>query len=223
MHYRVSIALFVAVILLSYATDFFLASSIFGSKYRILLAPGVIIHELAHGFACILTGAKVSEMSLFEKEGGHVKHTKSKIPILGPIIISLAPLIVGIIAIYFISRYLSTSGLDTLKSGYSVKSMLLANVAIVKSLAHLSWKNGILLYITVSVVVTMLPSRQDILHAFLPLLILITAFLVASKYSHIYLPTTSFNLLLFTTINLLILVLIFSIILFAITNIFRRS
>lgn len=222
MHYRVSIALFVVIILLSYATDFYLSRGIFGPRYRILMAPGVIIHELAHGFACILTGAKVSEMSLFEKEGGHVKHTKSKIPILGTVIISLAPLVAGIVIIYFVSRYLSTDELNVFKYGYSAKAIIRGNIAIIQSLFHFSWENWLLLYVTTSVAVTMLPSRQDLFQAFLPLLLLIAAFLIASKFSHFYLPTDSFNLLLFTTINLLILVLIFSIILFAITNIFRR-
>lgn len=223
LHYRSTIALLLALIILSFLIDFLLSRSFLGPKYRIILAPGVIIHEFAHGFACILTGAKVSEMSLFEKEGGHVRHTKPKIPILGPIIISLAPLVVGILAIYFTSKFLSSSSIDLVKSGFSIQGVIVNDIALVKNVVHFMPKNWILLYITVSVAVTMLPSRQDLYNAFSPLLLLILAFLIASKYTHILLPITSFNLLLLSAINLLIILLFLSIIIFAISNIFRNS
>jgi len=222
LHYKIILALLVAVIVLSYVIDFYLSQSVFGPKYRYFLAPGVIVHELAHGFACIFTGAKVTSMSVFAREGGHVRHTKSKIPILGSVIISLAPLIAGIVIIYIISRYLSTAELNVFKYGFGVKAIIKGNVAIIKNLAHFSWKNWLLLYFTISVSVTMLPSRQDLLSAFLPLAVLITAFLIVSKYTHILLPMDSLNLLLFTAMNLLILGAILSIIIFALTNFFRR-
>jgi len=222
LHYKVTLGLFVAVILLCYIIDFYLSHSIFGPKYRYFLAPGVIVHELAHGFACFFTGAKVTSMSVFAREGGHVRHTKSKIPILGSVIISLAPLIAGIIIIYIISRYLSTNELNVFKYGYNIKAIIRGNVAIIKNLAHFSWKNWLLLYFTISVAVTMIPSRQDLLAGFVPLAILIFAFLIISKYTHLYLPMDSLNLLLFTAINLLILGAILSIIIFALSNIFRR-
>jgi len=222
LHYRAPLFLLLIVIALSYVIDFYLSHGIFGPKYRYFLAPGVIIHEMAHGFACYLTGAKVTQMSVFQKEGGHVKHTKSKIPILGSVIISLAPLIAGILIIYFISRYLSTGDLNVFKFGYSAKAVIVANIAIIKNLSHFSWKNWIFLYITISVAVTMLPSREDIFNAFFPLILLIILFLIISKYTHIYLPVDPLNILLFTAINLLILGLILSIIIFALSNIFRR-
>ncbi len=223
MHYRSAIVLLLALVILSFLIDFLLSRSFLGPKYRIILAPGVIVHELSHGFACILTGAKVSEMSLFEKEGGHVKHTKPKIAILGPIFISLAPLVVGILVIYFTSKFLSASDISLVKSGYSIKDMLAENVALVKNVMHFAPKNWILLYITISVAVTMLPSRQDLTNAFFPLFLLILAFLITSKYTHILLPIGLFNLLVLSAINLLILLLVFSIIIFAISNIFRRG
>jgi hypothetical protein len=222
-HYRSAIALLLVVIILSFIIDFFLSHSFFGPKYRIFLAPGVIIHELAHGFACLLTGAKVSEMALFDKDGGHVKHTQPRIPIIGPVLISMAPLIAGIIIIYFSSRYLSATNLNVFKNGYSAKAILTANIAIIKNLAHFSLKNWILLYIVISAAVTMVPSHQDFSNAFFPLLILLLAFLIISKYTHFYFPTAPFNLLLLSALNLLILMLILSIIIFAVSNIFTGA
>ena len=222
VHYKLTLFLLLTLIILSYIIDFYLSQSLFGEKYRYFLAPGVIVHELSHGFACFFTGAKVTSMSVFEKGGGYVKHTKSKIPILGAVIISLAPLVAGIVIIFFISRYLSTSDLNLFKNGYSLKAMIAANILIIKNLVHFSVKSWLLLYLTVSVAVTMLPSGRDILNAFLPLLLLIAIFLLLSKYTHILLSMGSLNILLFTTANLLILVAILSIVIFALTNIFRR-
>ncbi|MEI6144664.1 MAG: hypothetical protein WCP91_03655 [Candidatus Berkelbacteria bacterium] len=223
LHYRTAIALLLLVIILSFIIDFLLAHSFLGPKYRILLAPGVIIHELAHGFACLFTGAKVSEMALFEKDGGHVKHTRPKVPIIGPVIISLAPLIAGIVIIYFASKYLSTGDLNIFKHGFTSKAVIATNSAIIKNLVHFSLRNWILLYIVISTAVTMVPSRQDFINAFLPLLLLILAFLIVSKFTHWYLPTATFNMLLLSALNLLILMLILSIVIFAISNFFRTA
>ena len=43
-----------------------------GKKYRIFLAPGVIVHELSHAVACRLTGAKIKEINFFLWDGGLV-------------------------------------------------------------------------------------------------------------------------------------------------------
>lgn len=222
LHYKTTLILLLLVIFLSYITDFYLSHSIFGPKYRYFLAPGVIVHELAHSFACFFTGAKVTSMSVFAREGGHVRHTKSKIPILGSAIISLAPLIAGIVIIYIISRYLSTEELNVFKYGFGPKAIVKGNIAIIRNLAHFSWKNWLLLYFAISVAVTMLPSRQDLLSGFVLLAVLILAFLIISKYTHIFLPMDPLNILLFTALNLLILMTILSIVLFALTNFFRR-
>lgn len=223
LHYRSAILLILILVLLSFAIDFFLSHSLLGPKYRYFLAPGVIIHELAHGFACFFTGAKVSEMSLFEKDGGHVKHTRSKIPVIGPVLISLAPLIAGIIIIFFASKFLSMGEINLFKDGVDAKAIISANRSIIGNLAGLTVKSWILLYVVISTAVTMIPSRQDFVNAFFPLLILIVTFLIASRYTQILLPLASFNFLLASALNLLILMLILSIILFAISNIFRSN
>jgi len=220
LHYRSAIGFFLIVVILSFVIDFFLSHSFLGSKYRFFLAPGVIIHEMSHGFACIFTGAKVSEMALFEKDGGHVKHTRPRIPVIGPAIISLAPLIAGILIIYLTSKYLNSAEYNPFNKGYGVNSLLEANINFAKNLLHLSIRNWILLYIVISVAVTMTPSRQDFSNAFFPLLFLMLIFLIVSKLTHILLPVSSFNLLLLSVINLLILMLVLSIIVFVISNFF---
>ncbi|MCX6812854.1 MAG: hypothetical protein NTW79_04555 [Candidatus Berkelbacteria bacterium] len=221
-HYKLVAILFVVMIFSSYVIDFFLSQSIFGERYRIFLAPGVIIHELAHGFGCLITGAKVTEMSFFDKDGGHVKHRKSKIPILGSVIISLAPLVAGIVIIYFISRHLNIASADISTTKNLSSSLIVASSNLLKSVIHLSVRNLLLLYLTISVAVTMIPSRQDILNSIISLVIIAVGFLLVSKYLGILLPVDRLGILLFSVINLLLIGAIFAIILFALTNLFRR-
>ncbi len=221
-NYKLTIILFLAVIFLAYICDYFLSQSIFGRGYRYFLAPGVIVHEFAHGFACLFTGAKVTEMALFEKEGGHVKHLKSKIPIFGQLIIALAPLVAGIFIIYFVSIRFDFFDIDLSKYGYSVKGAISTSIDFLKNLPHFSLKNWVLFYLLISIAVTMLPSRKDITSALVSIIIVTFGIFLALKYIPIALPVYSLNLLLFSTVGILIIFAVFSIVVFALTNVFRR-
>ena len=80
-----------------------------------LFFPGVMIHETAHALFALLTGAKVSEVALFKKEGnslGHVsiQHRGSSVLVaVQSIFISSAPMYVGAAVVYTCYR-LITSG-----------------------------------------------------------------------------------------------------------------
>lgn len=60
--------------------------------YLVFAAPGIVIQECAHILGCILSGAKITEIVLISKSGERVSYTGSKIPVLGNVIISTAPL-----------------------------------------------------------------------------------------------------------------------------------
>ena len=71
-----------------------------------ILAPGVVIHELSHAVGCLLVGAKIKEIKLFSPKGdslGYVSHTKAKIPIIGQLVISIAPLVGCSLFLFFIA------------------------------------------------------------------------------------------------------------------------
>ncbi len=71
-----------------------------------LFFPGVMLHELSHALLAVLTGAKVTEVALFKKEGkslGHVnfKNRGNKLLVtLQYIFISSAPMFCGAIITY---------------------------------------------------------------------------------------------------------------------------
>ncbi len=113
----------------------------------------MIIHEVAHVLGCLLSGAKIKKVKLFSMNGGYVLHGKSKIPLIGSIIISFSPIALGIIVIYFLSgKYMPIVE----KSFYSLQEMRLIFVD--------NWNNylfWILIYVTVSIVICAIPSKQD--------------------------------------------------------------
>ena len=63
--------------------------------------PGVMIHELAHAFFAVITGAKVTEVALFKVEDGALGHVNFKnrgnilLVSLQNVFISSAPMFVG--------------------------------------------------------------------------------------------------------------------------------
>ncbi len=61
--------------------------------YYAIRMPGIALHELAHIAGCLVTGAEIRKVVLFSKEGGSVTYAEPKIPLLGTVIISTAPLL----------------------------------------------------------------------------------------------------------------------------------
>jgi len=105
-----------------------------GKIVYFFLIPGVVLHELSHLFACIITFTRVKTFSLYEKGGGFVVYEKPK-TFLVNFIISIAPLAIGIVVTYFLLRELSSSP-------YQVKNILF-------------------LYFGISVSLSMFPSGKD--------------------------------------------------------------
>lgn len=219
---------FVVTVILSFLVNFFLVNSIFGSSYRAFVTPGIVVHEFSHALICFLTGAKVTKISLFDKEGGSVRHQPSRLPVVGPLLISFAPFIFGTALIILFAHWLGLKNADISALQPDVSSVLV----FLKSLFHQfnfhSLSNWIILYLTLSVVVTMTPSRQDILNvAFLLILIFIVAYyLFQFTKFHLnlsFLPFDQIFALLTTVIILLILSLVLSMLIFAISKIVQRK
>lgn len=65
-----------------------------GLGFRILMAPAVILHELSHVLGCMVTFAKITDITVFKREGGSVSHESPKLP-FGQALISLSPFLGG--------------------------------------------------------------------------------------------------------------------------------
>ena len=71
---------------------------------RLLYYFGAIIHESSHAILCLLTGAKITEFNIFSSQP-HVNHYKSRLPFLGELLISTAPIIGGLLFLFLINKY----------------------------------------------------------------------------------------------------------------------
>lgn len=90
----VNLLVWIAVaIAASWALDKLWARSVARWAYVAFATPGIIVHELSHWAACILTGAKVSKVTLISREGGSVTHGQPRGGIFGQAVISMAPFV----------------------------------------------------------------------------------------------------------------------------------
>ncbi len=149
---------------------------IFGASswQYLLIAPGVAVHELSHAVGCLITGAKIHEIKLFSPDKntgtlGYVSHGKSKIPIFGAMIISLAPIVGCSLGLFVVAEYTGFEtdfGIDS--SLFSLNSSLSDFAEILKeafdvliSADPLSYKTWIFIYFALSLSASIAPSSQD--------------------------------------------------------------
>jgi len=149
---------------LSFVLDMVWQKIFTGRKYRIFLTPGIIVHEFSHALACLLTGAKIRKISLFRSDGGYVVHEKPKIPILGEVLISLAPIFGGLAMIFFLS-FLFKLFLPSETGGF-IKWL---------SINWLDWQFWVFTYLNLSIIVCLNPSFQDLKNAFAAFLVILGA------------------------------------------------
>lgn len=137
---------------------------------RIFVTPGIIIHELSHAAACLLMGAKVSEIKFFTETGGHVKHGKPKVPVIGQPIISMAPLfgiplflfLVSFIFMFFDLAWFPNSFPQVNSPGSAWDFATISFVILWKNFwVHHYWWFLIYLYLALSLVTCMAPSGPD--------------------------------------------------------------
>ncbi|MFA6423471.1 MAG: M50 family metallopeptidase [Patescibacteria group bacterium] len=155
----------VPTVLLSFAINRLIILTPLKHAYQFLVRPGIIIHELSHYIACLITFAEVKKVSLFQKDGGFVKYSSSKIPILGDFIINIAPIIVGSILIILLSKKLNIT------ISQNPKTIIQDSIAIFKT-NYAIFNFWIFLYAIITIGITLVPSTKDITNIILPLILI---------------------------------------------------
>ena len=164
------------------------------SIYHIVRAPGIVIHECSHVLGCLLTGAKVKNVVLLSKEGCSVTYSPSPIPFLGEVLINTAPLFCIPLALFgctwIFSTYLgcvipalpsAIDSVDTLALlGTQISAMFTANL-----ICHFNAWFLLYLYLTISLVLSLAPSRQDMKNAALGIVIIVSLgmFIIWSNFA----------------------------------------
>lgn len=182
------------VLLLSHATRALMMRASSGFVFRIVIFPGIVLHELSHYAMCKLTGARVQEVKLFDRERvgrstiyrGHVLHGPSKLPYVGDPLISFAPLIGGLLVLALLTwawndplsiRGNAARAIDPITDVAGVVGELASMVvSMIRRLPRqiaaraADWRLWVYLYLAVSISMSLAPSRQDFANSFRHLL-----------------------------------------------------
>jgi len=173
--FLIVVLLGIGVIAISLVLDILWAQVIpLRSLYYAIRAPGVIVHECSHILGCIITGAKIKKVVFFSQGGGSVTYTSSKIPYIGDVIISTAPLVCIPIVLagltWVFSQYLgcffppmpiAVNSMDTLLGLVITITILVTQNLVVR---FNPWFI-VYLYLTVTLVLSLAPSAQDMKNA----------------------------------------------------------
>ncbi|MFA5221349.1 MAG: hypothetical protein WC391_03580 [Methanoregula sp.] len=149
--------------------------------YYLVSAPGVVVHESAHIAGCLLTGAKIKKVVFFSEKGGSVTYLAPPVPWLGNLIIGTAPLffiplvlavITGIFMQYGGCILPVTSVSLTTPDAFFLLVTTPFFILYQNLIAHFNGWFLLYLYLTVSLVLSLAPSTQDLKNAAAGLLVL---------------------------------------------------
>lgn len=165
----------IGMILISRALDILWAQVIpVRFFYYIIRAPGIVVHELSHVFGCVIMGAEIKKVVLFSKEGGSVTYSPPKIPYLGDMVIGTAPLFCIPLVLagftWIFSTYLGCEFPPLLQGVNSTDELFLFAAGIIGMFAQnlvVVFNPWFLLYLyfTLTLVLSIAPSIQDIRNA----------------------------------------------------------
>lgn len=147
---------------------------------NVVLLPGTLIALLGHVLGLLVTGATVNTATLYKDDGtGNPETTtdpKPRIPVLGPILIGMLPLLACGAGTYLSARYLGwgmTAQLSTEHVGpdlpttlHGAFEFLRSQVSLIESLVSAvrsadfhDWKTTLFLYLLVCLTVRMAPFQ----------------------------------------------------------------
>ncbi len=163
--------LIIIIAILGYCSNWLNWRYLNSSIIRFLYYIGTFIHELSHIVFCILTGAKVTKVSIFNKQP-KIVHTKSRIPILGQTLISLGPIIGGMAFLYVINRY-CLSGYFTIPDISTFNDFLFAFSNIFSHINLLDWQTWVMILLSFNMGAMIGPSLEDLKHIWFVLILLL--------------------------------------------------
>ena len=175
----------IIVIALSYALDHIWAAAMPARLiYLLIRFPGVVLHECSHIIGCLITGARIQKVILFSQNGGSVTCTRPRLPYIGDVIISTAPLFLLPLVLSFLTwifGFFLGCVFPVFPATVESPEVL---VELGKAVFYTFSDNLIIrfngwfllyLYLTVSLVLSVAPSTQDMKNAGAGMMLLILA------------------------------------------------
>jgi len=130
------------------------------SVVRLLYCLGAFVHELSHAIVCFFTGAKITEIKVFSQKP-HVIHSKSKLPLAGEILISLAPIAGGLLVLFLINKYFLVNQF-AIPEFSDWHSVFVASLQLLSQINLLSWQSWLMVLLFLNVGAMIGPSWQDL-------------------------------------------------------------
>lgn len=137
---------------------------------RWLYCVGAIIHELSHALLCILTGAKITGFQILTKQP-HVSHTKSRLPLIGQPLISLAPIAGGLLSVYLINNRL-LNNYFTIVAPDNINEVATIILSFLAQINLLHWQSWIMILFFINIGSMIGPSARDLKNIW-PILIIL--------------------------------------------------
>ncbi len=152
---------------------------------------GTFIHESSHAILCVMTGAKIEKFQVFSRQP-QVVHLKSKIPLIGEFLISIAPIAGGLLFLFLLNRYI-LGNYFTVPTISSWQTMILEPLGILGELNPLQWQSWLMVILFFNVGAMIGPSWKDLKNIWPFFIILI--FITYSPLINIGLLVISFILI----------------------------
>lgn len=147
---------------------------------RFLYYIGAFVHETSHAVLCVLTGAKIEEFAVFSEQP-QVVHRKSKIPFVGELLISSAPIAGGLLFLFLVNHYLLGNYfvLPAISNVGDWRSILMEPLRIISQINLLQWQSWVMVLLSFNAGAMLGPSLRDLKNVW-PMLIIL--FFVQSSF-----------------------------------------
>lgn len=143
-----------------------------------ILLPGTFVAQVGHVLGLLVTGATISNTTLFKDDESGAPETtpdpKPRIPVIGPVIIAMLPLLACGTAVFLLARQLGRSIVAAMPTGivgprlptslagfwqtlHDQLTLAEAGVAAATSADFGSWKTWLFLYLMICLTVRMAP------------------------------------------------------------------
>lgn len=141
---------------------------------RFLYYIGALVHETSHAVLCIFTGAKIREYTVFAEQP-RVVHERSKLPVVGELLISAAPIAGGLLFLFLVNHYLLGNYfvLPQVADWHSWKSILGAPLGFLSQINILQWQSWVMIFLLFNAGAMVGPSTQDLKNVWPVLVILL--------------------------------------------------
>ena len=164
---------------------------------------GAFIHESSHALFCLITGAKIHKYKVITDQP-QVTYSNSKIPILGDLLISIAPILGGLAFLFFINKYFMAN--QFIMPAFSNWKFFLDDFfKFINQIKLTDWKNIILIFLFFNMGAMIGPSVQDLKNVWI--LIVLLVFVPWPFFSHLGLFAIAYIL-----INIILQIILITII-----------